>query len=99
MVNLFNPDQVILGGGITRSGAYFMEQFLPKIVPRLVPEQNGHVQFALSESNEDSGLRGAATLVIQQLFGAAHNIPGSRDGRAGRSSGTKPTVRDLILRY
>ena len=99
MVNLFNPDQVILGGGITRSGDWFMEQFLPKIVPRLVPEQDGHVQFALSESNEDSGLRGAATLVIQQLFGAAHNIPGSRDGQAGRSSGTKPTVRDLILRY
>jgi hypothetical protein len=99
MVNLINPDQVILGGGITRSGNYFMEQFLPKIRPRLVPEQNGHVQFALSESNEDSGLRGAATLVIQQLFGAVHGIRGGGDGRAARPSGTKPTVRDLILHY
>jgi glucokinase-like ROK family protein len=99
MVNLINPDQVIIGGGITRSGNYFMEQFLPKIGPRLVPEQNGQVQFALSESNEDSGLRGAATLVIQQLFGAAHSIPGGGDGRASRPSGTKPTVRDLILHY
>jgi glucokinase len=99
MVNLINPDQVILGGGITRSGSYFMEHFLPKIRPRLVPEQNGQVQFALSESNEDSGLRGAATLVIQQLFGAVHSIPGSRDGRTGRPSGTKPTVQDLILRH
>jgi len=99
MVNLINPDQVILGGGITRSGDFFMEHFLPKIRPRLVPEQNGHVQFALSESNEDSGLRGAATLVIQQLFGAVHSIPGGRDGRAATSSGARPTVRDLILRY
>jgi N-acetylglucosamine repressor len=99
MVNLINPDQVILGGGITRSGSYFMEHFLPKIRPRLVPEQNGQVQFALSESNEDSGLRGAATLVIQQLFGAVHSIPGGRDGRTGRPSGTKPTVQDLILRH
>jgi glucokinase-like ROK family protein len=99
MVNLINPDHVILGGGITRSGDFFMEHFLPKIRPRLVPEQNGHVQFALSESNEDSGLRGAATLVIQQLFGAVHSISGGRDGRAATSSGVKPTVRDLILRY
>jgi N-acetylglucosamine repressor len=99
MVNLINPDQVILGGGITRSGSYFMAHFLPKIRPRLVPEQNGQVQFALSESNEDSGLRGAATLVIQQLFGAVHSIPGGRDGRTGRPSGAKPTVQDLILRH
>jgi glucokinase-like ROK family protein len=98
MVNIVNPDQVILGGGITRSGDYFMEQFLPKIKPRLVPEQNGQVQFALSESNEDSGLRGAATLVIQQLFGAVRPIPGGGDGPAAGPSRAKPTVHDLILR-
>jgi N-acetylglucosamine repressor len=97
MVNLLNPDQVVLGGGITRSGAYFMEQFLRKIQPRLLPEQNSHVQFAMSESNEDSGLRGAATLVIQQLFGAVHSIPGGGNGTAARPSRAKPTVRDLIV--
>ena len=87
MVNLLNPDQVILGGGITRSGDYFMGYFLPKIRPRLLPEQNGDVQFRLSESNEDSGLRGAATLVIQQLFGAVHSQPGGSDGGTTRSPG------------
>jgi glucokinase-like ROK family protein len=96
IVNLLNPDQVILGGGITRSGEYFMERFLRKIRPRLLPEQNGQVQFLLSESNEDSGLRGAATLVIQQLFGMVHNIPGGGNGSAARPSREKPTVRDLI---
>lgn len=97
MVNLLNPDQVILGGGITRSGSYFMEQFLRKIQPRLLPEQNSDVQFGMSESNEDSGLRGAATLVIQQLFGAVHSIPGGGSAAAGRPSRAKPTVRDLIV--
>jgi N-acetylglucosamine repressor len=97
VVNLLNPDEVILGGGITRSGDYFMEHFLPKIRPRLLPEQNGHVQFRLSESNEDSGLRGAATLVIQQLFGTFHSMPSSADSDNTQSSRAKPTVRDLLL--
>jgi N-acetylglucosamine repressor len=97
LVNLLNPDQVILGGGITRSSDYFMESFLPKIQPRLLPEQNGEVKFRLSESNEDSGLRGAATLVIQQLFGAVHSLPSSSDGGAMRSPRAKPTVRDLLI--
>jgi glucokinase-like ROK family protein len=97
VVNLLNPDEVILGGGITRSGDYFLGHFLPKIRPRLLPEQNGDVQFRLSESNEDSGLRGAATLVIQQLFGAVHSVPGAADSGNMRSARTKPTVRDLLL--
>ena len=97
MVNLLNPDQVIIGGGITRSGDYFMRYFLPKIQPRLLPEQNGDVQFRLSESNEDSGLRGAATLVIQQLFGAVHSVPGGSDGGTTRSPRMKPSVRDLLI--
>jgi glucokinase-like ROK family protein len=97
MVNLLNPDQVIIGGGITRSGDYFMRHFLPKIQPRLLPEQNGDVQFRLSESNEDSGLRGAATLVIQQLFGAVHSGPGGGDGGTTRSPRMKPSVRDLLI--
>jgi glucokinase-like ROK family protein len=97
MVNLLNPDQVILGGGITRSSEYFMGNFLPRIRPRLLPEQNGDVQFRLSESNEDSGLRGAATLVIQQLFGAVHSLPNGGDGGTMRSPRTKPTVRDLLI--
>src|SRR6185437_6243940 len=96
VINLLNPDEVILGGGLTRSGDYFMRHFLPKIRPRLLPEQNGHVQFQLSESNEDSGLRGAATLVIQQLFGAVHSGPGGTDIGNARSPRAKPTVRDLL---
>jgi glucokinase-like ROK family protein len=97
VVNLLNPNEVILGGGLTRSGEYFMEHFLSKIQPRLLPEQNGHVQFRLSESNEDSGLRGAATLVIQQLFGAVHTVPSGSDGPLTRSARAKPTVRDLLI--
>lgn len=99
LVNLLNPDRVILGGGLTRSGEFFMDRFLAKVKPRLLPDQNGHVGFGLSESNEDSGLRGAATLVLQQLFDTGRGIDSGADhtqhpnGRARRV----PTVQDLIL--
>jgi predicted NBD/HSP70 family sugar kinase len=99
LVNLLNPDRVILGGGLTRSGDFFMEPFLAKVRPRLLPDQNGRVSFALSESNEDSGLRGAATLVLQQLFNTVRGIDSGTDETQhpnGRSVRV-PTVQDLIL--
>lgn len=95
LVNLFNPERVILGGGLTRSGDDFMGHFVPKVRARLVAEQNGHVEFGLSESNEDSGLKGAAALVIQELF-AVHRIHGAGSGLM--KSAIEPAIRDLISR-
>ena len=98
MVNLLNPRQVILGGGLTRSGTYFLDKFLPRVRPRLLPEQNGDVEFGLSKSNEDSGLRGAATLVIQHLFETVHTIPTGNSPQIPRPR-TPSAVRDLIVQH
>ncbi len=68
LTNFFNPEVVVLGGGVERGGELVLN-VVRRIVKQLVMEEAaGIVKIILSRLGEDSVAYGAVCLVTQELF-------------------------------
>jgi predicted NBD/HSP70 family sugar kinase len=68
LVNFFNPEVVVLGGGIERGGELVINT-VRRVVKQLVMEEAaGIVKIILSRLGEDAVAYGAVCLVTQELF-------------------------------
>ncbi|MDD5496582.1 MAG: ROK family protein [Candidatus Omnitrophica bacterium] len=68
LVNLFNPDAVIIGRGIERAGDIFMDAVKSSIKRWAYEESLKVARIAPTSLGEDSIACGAAALVMQQVF-------------------------------
>jgi len=66
VVNLFNPELVILGGPVGLSGPVLVEPLRREVNRRATPYALGVVTIASSELGAQAGSVGAAVLVLQQ---------------------------------
>ncbi|AKI97915.1 ROK family protein [Kosmotoga pacifica] len=62
-VHIFNPDVIILGGGVSRAGNYLLEKVERKVRSYVMESFRGTFKIALSELVEDAGIKGAASIV------------------------------------
>ncbi len=68
LTNFFNPEVVVLGGGIERGGESVLN-VVRRVVKQLVMEEaSGVVKIILSRLGEDAVAYGAVCLVTQELF-------------------------------
>jgi glucokinase len=68
LTNFFNPEVVVLGGGIERGGEIVLN-VVRRVVKQLVMEEAaGVVKIILSRLGEDAVAYGAVCLVTQELF-------------------------------
>ena len=68
LTNFFNPEVVVLGGGIERGGELVLN-VVRRVVKQLVMEESsGVVKIILSRLGEDAVAYGAVCLVTQELF-------------------------------
>jgi len=68
LVNFFNPEVVVLGGGVERGGELVLNT-VRRVVKQLVMEEAaGIVKIILSRLGEDAVAYGAVCLVTQELF-------------------------------
>ena len=66
LFNLFDPDAIVLGGGVTKASAYFMEEMMKEINERTcLPVENDRVR--ISELNDRVTLYGAYFLIHEYL--------------------------------
>lgn len=68
LVNIFNPELVVLFGEITSLGEDLFEKIRMTVRTRAMPQAARRVQVRASALGRDADLVGAATLVISQLF-------------------------------
>lgn len=68
LINLFNPDAVVIGRGIEKAGEIFMEGVRASIKKWAYEESSKAVRVSTTTLGEDSVACGAAALVMQQLF-------------------------------
>lgn len=68
LVNMFNPEMVVFGGGLSNAGSYYLDPIMNKMKESLAKERNKELQLKFSSLGRDSGVLGAATLVIKQIF-------------------------------
>jgi predicted NBD/HSP70 family sugar kinase len=68
LINLLNPKLIIVGGEGVRLGKYFFEPMQTAIQKYSVPEMFRDCQIRIEPWGDDAWARGAASLVLRQLF-------------------------------
>jgi len=67
LINLYNPEMIVLGGPVSRAGAFLMDPLQEEARRRSLDLLSEEVQFELSTLGDDAGPVGAATMISRQL--------------------------------
>ena len=68
LVNLFNPEIIMIGGGIEIGGAVFMDAVRETVKQQSIPEATEKLRIVPSALGENGVALGAAALVAQNYF-------------------------------
>jgi glucokinase len=62
LVNVFNPDVIVIGGGVVAAGEYVLGPARREMVARGLPPGRDHARVVATRFGEESGMLGAALL-------------------------------------
>jgi predicted NBD/HSP70 family sugar kinase len=68
LVNLFNPEVVVVGGGIERAGSVLLDVIRKTVREKTFEEIGNQVRIVPTQLGEDSVALGAVSLVVQEIF-------------------------------
>jgi predicted NBD/HSP70 family sugar kinase len=68
LVNLFNPEVVVIGGGIERAGELILDPIIKMVKKLAFAEQARIVKIIPSALGEDAVSLGAASLAVREIF-------------------------------
>lgn len=63
VVNLLNPDKIVIGGGVSKAGPLILVPLSKEIKSRAMKDQAQHVKICLAKLGADAGIIGASLLV------------------------------------
>jgi glucokinase len=63
VVNLLNPDKIVIGGGVSKAGMLILKPLRREISRRAMKDQAYHVKIGRSRLGENAGIIGASLLV------------------------------------
>jgi len=75
LINIFNPEKVILGGGITIANKYLINSIISSAMKYSLPHINKDVKFEISTLGVRAGAMGVAILAVKDLFEVEHLNP------------------------
>lgn len=64
-IHIFNPEIVVVGGGVSRAGEILFEPLREKVEHLVMPSFKGTYEIAQSPLVEEAGILGAASIVLQ----------------------------------
>lgn len=67
IVNLLNPDCIVIGGGVSNAGRILFDKVRQEISERAMPVQARHVKILKAKLGDNAGLIGAAILVKETV--------------------------------
>lgn len=68
VVNLYNPSLIVIGGGVANVGDMFLAAIRNATLSRSLPLATRDLRMSRSPVGDEAGLRGAAFVVIDELF-------------------------------
>jgi glucokinase len=80
MINTFEPDQVVIGGGLSRAAELFIDRAREEAAARALPTLFANVSISLARAGAQAGVIGAAVLAAQE-----HAHPGGDTAEATTS--------------
>jgi glucokinase len=71
IVNIFNPDVVVIGGGVIAAGELLLEPAREVLAERALPPSRDIVHVAPARFGDEAGMLGAALLALEGSGGSA----------------------------
>lgn len=68
LVNIFNPQRIIIGGGLSEAGQWFIDQIVQATERRAVKDSFRSVEIVAAQLGNQAGWLGAAALARQQYL-------------------------------
>ena len=68
LVNIFNPELVVIGGGAAETGELLLEPARRVVAERALQPQRDEVRIVAAHHGPDAGVLGAAALAMTELF-------------------------------
>jgi glucokinase-like ROK family protein len=84
LVNFYNPSLVIIGGGVATAGDMYLATIRQSVYHRSLPLATRDLRIVRSSNIETIGLRGAAFVVLDELFSRARLGRWINDGTPAR---------------
>lgn len=75
LINLLNPELVILGGGVSNAAPYLTDSIKSNAMKHSLIQLNRNVKFVTSNLENKAGALGAAIYLAQDLFDVEHLNP------------------------
>jgi glucokinase len=74
-VNVFEPDRLTIGGGVSRASHLFLERAIQEANARALPALLRRTNIAMAEGGPDAGVIGAAVLAAQEAATQKRDTP------------------------
>jgi len=68
LVNFHNPSVIFIGGGVSSAGNLLLASIRQTVYSRSLPLATRDLEIRLGDTGDSSGLRGAAEMIISELF-------------------------------
>ncbi|PRO67010.1 ROK family transcriptional regulator [Alkalicoccus urumqiensis] len=68
LIHALNPDKIIIGGGVSKAGDYIFKPLQKVVGTRAVTDAAKKTEIELSKLGDTAAIRGAATLVLSELY-------------------------------
>ena len=68
LVNFYNPDMIVIGGGVSNIGNLLLSTIRQAILNRSLPLSTRNLSVVFSAIGTDAGVTGAAALAIEHMF-------------------------------
>lgn len=68
MIHTINPDRIIIGGGVSKAGAFVLDSIKETIAKRALTSTAKQTNIHLSTLGDQATVIGAATLMLSELF-------------------------------
>ena len=66
-LNIFNPDVVVVGGGVVAAGDLLMEPARREAAARALPTMRDHARIVVASFGPEAGMVGAGALALDEL--------------------------------
>ncbi|MEI6948627.1 ROK family protein [Paraflavisolibacter sp. H34] len=67
LVNIFSPQKVVIGGGISEAGAFYIREIESRVLRMAMPAARQHTQLAAALLGNKAGMLGCAANVFQHF--------------------------------
>jgi glucokinase len=83
-VNVFEPEHMVIGGGLSRASDLFLERAREEAASRALPKLWERVSLGVARGGANAGVIGAGVLAAQELRGEARDTPRTTETEGAR---------------